>query len=135
LGFISLRQRSQHLWPWLLALLLFGSVGGTLVTRIGWTGSGASCTTAAHACCCVKSGLLSCACGGHKGPAAQLASLTTCSGAKELPALVLTVVAFLLAPASVSLMPLRAVGRAANTVPSVPISPVIPPSPPPPQPA
>jgi hypothetical protein len=74
---------------WLLAVLLFGSAWGALLARLRPTAAG--CAAAAHACCCAKAGRAQCACDGHDGTAAQLASLSTCAGASDLPA-------FLLAP-------------------------------------
>src|SRR4051794_16728213 len=105
-------KRRQHRWSWLLALLLLGTVAGAPVTPLRWARSASRCGVAVHACCCAKPALTKCACSGHDGIAAQLASLTACSGAKELPASVLAMAPALL-PAAPSLLTVLRSGRAA----------------------
>jgi hypothetical protein len=77
---MSFARSRKQAGSWLLAVLLLGSAWGGLRLRVP---PGGACGTAAHACCCVRSGLARCGCSGHDGAAAQLVSLAACSG--ELP--------------------------------------------------
>jgi hypothetical protein len=74
---MSFARSWKQAGSWLLAVLLLGSAWGGLRLRVP---PGGSCGTAAHACCCVRSGLARCGCSGHDGTAAQLVSLAACSG-------------------------------------------------------
>jgi hypothetical protein len=60
----------------LLAMVIFLLAGLGLWPRLQPPANG--CRAGAHACCCAPSGLDGCACAGHQGPAARLASLAAC---------------------------------------------------------
>jgi hypothetical protein len=74
-----------------------------------------------------------CACDGHGGPSAQLASLSACAGAHDLPAFLLAPPPAVLASPSVGLVAPRRIGVAATPAPILQPSAERPPLPPPPQ--
>jgi hypothetical protein len=117
-------------WSWLLAALIFSSAWGSAFARVQ---TGSSCATAAHACCCGHTHPGGCACGGHGGPAAQLASLSACAGANDLPAFLLTPPPAALTSASAAAASLQAVGAASTAVAHLQPSAAPTPAPPPPQ--
>src|SRR5713226_4400615 len=127
---MSLTQSRNQRSCWLLALLLFGSAWGGLWVRTRPGGS--ACAAGARACCCTRAGMRHCCFAGQDGAAAQLASLSACAGASDLPSLLLTPPPAWFAPASVGVAALPA-GRAVPSAPS-PAPPSATPQPPTPPP-
>jgi len=84
---MSLERSYKRSWSWLLAVLIFSTAWGGLLARVRPAAGG--CSTASHACCCGHAHPMGCACDGHAGAASQLASLSTCAGTHDLPALLL----------------------------------------------
>jgi hypothetical protein len=128
---MAVRRRQQQIWCGLLTLLLFIPAWGAILSDLRPGGS--PCGSAGHACCCIPSGLKDCACDGHDGAATQLAALTTCSGAADLPTLLMTPPPAMLARAGVEAPPLRAITSSVLASPSLTAFRATPPVPPPPR--
>src|SRR5258708_6693980 len=88
-------------WTWLLIVFLLSTTGSGLFARLQ---PAVSCGTASkQSCCCIASGLTQCRCADPHHPAAQLASLTSCTGAGELLTLLPSLPPALLPPAAAAL--------------------------------
>src|SRR5205807_9764124 len=98
---MDLLRSRKRTGSWLLALLLFSSAWRMLPLCVRRAGPG--CATRAHACCCGHSGQ-ACSCDGHHGVAPQLASLSACPGAGDIPVSVLALPPALL-PAASAILP------------------------------
>jgi hypothetical protein len=119
-------------WSWLLALLVFGSAWGPILARVSGSGLAAGCSSGSHACCCIKAGQVSCACDGHAGAAAQMASLSSCAGANELPSFLISPPAAMLPPTGVALAEPVPTGFVfSQTLNDPQTAPPVPPPPPP----
>jgi len=95
---------------WLLIVFLLSMTGSGLFTRLQ---PAVTCGTGnKHSCCCIASGLTQCRCADSHHPAAQLASLSSCTGANDLPTSLPSLPPALLPPA-VSALSLALIGPAA----------------------
>jgi hypothetical protein len=112
---MSFARSRKQAGSWLLTVLLLGSAWGGLRLRVP---PGGPCGTAAHACCCVQSGLARCRCASHPGTATQLASLATCSG--DLPSFLMARSPAIFVRPQASFVPLQRCGAALIVVTCAP---------------